>query len=116
LIAQQAQIALVGVKRMHMRIRRDDDGAIDIGRAQGLVFRPIEGKIDQPIVDEIDRLPVRQQPSTLVAKHAAIGDHRVDAMLLKEPLRQEKFRIEVLLGRPLIDDCDASGRADFTLK
>jgi hypothetical protein len=101
---------------MHMRIWRHHDGAIDIGRAQGLVFRPVEGKIDQTIVDEIDRLPLRQQPSMLVAKRAAIGDHRVDAMLLKEPLRQEKFRIEVLFRRPLIDDCDASWRADFTLK
>ena len=45
---------------MHMRIWRDDDSALGVGIAQGLVFRAIEGKIDQPIIDEIDRLPVRQ--------------------------------------------------------
>ena len=80
------------------------------------MLRPIEGEVDQPVIDEIDRLPVRQQPSMLIAKRAAVGDHRVDAVLLKQPLRQEKLRIEVLLGRPLIDDRDPSGRAGFSLQ
>ena len=42
---------------MHARIGGNDDSIVEIGRAQSLVFGTVEREIDQPIVDEIDRLP-----------------------------------------------------------
>ena len=91
---------------MHARIGRDDDGVVEIGRAQSLVLGMIEREIDQSIVDKIDWLSLGQQPAMLVAKLPGIGDHRLDAVLQEEALGQEKLRIEVLFRGPIIDDRD----------
>jgi hypothetical protein len=57
LIRQEHQIALVGAQRMHPRIGCNYDSAVEISRTQILVFDISERKIDQSIVDKIDRLP-----------------------------------------------------------
>jgi hypothetical protein len=44
---------------MHVRIWRNDNGAVGIGRTQRLLLGAIEGEIDEPVVHEIDRQPLR---------------------------------------------------------
>ena len=106
MIRKERQIALVCVKRMHTRIGGNDDSAVEIGRAQILMFGAAERKIDQSIVDEIDRPALREQLTTLVLELTAIHNHGLDTILLEETLRQQKLRIKILLCRPIIDDCD----------
>ena len=91
---------------MHARVGGNDNGVVEIGRAQIMVFGIAEGKIDQAIVDEIDRLALRQQSTTLMPKLTAIHNHRVDAIPLQEMPSQQKFRIKILFRGPIIDDCD----------
>ena len=80
--------------------------SVEIGRAQIPVFGIVKRKIDQPVVDEIDRRSLSEQLTALVAELISIDDHRVDAVLLKEALSQQELRIEILLRRPVVDDGD----------
>jgi hypothetical protein len=83
---------------MHMRIGGDDDGTAEIGRTQSLVLGALEGEVDQPVIDEIDRSSLNQQFAVLILKQPTIGDRRFDAVPLKEALGQEKLWIEVCLS------------------
>ena len=96
---------------MHARIGSNDDGVVEIGREQILVFRIAEGKIDQTIVGKIDWLSLCKQLTTLVSELTAIHNHRVDGVLLEESLSQQKLRIKILVCRPVVDDCNPPGSA-----
>ena len=101
---------------MHVRIGRDDHGPIEIGGAERCVFRPAEGEIHEPVIDEVDRVPAEQQASLLIAKLARIGDYSLDTVLTEQALREQKLRIEILLGRTLVDDGDPPWPTDPPLQ
>jgi len=55
-VGQQGQIPFVGEERMHARIGRYDNRIIRIGSAHRFMNGIIEREIDEPVVDQIDRL------------------------------------------------------------
>ncbi|MNQ80600.1 hypothetical protein D3C85_955870 [compost metagenome] len=110
LIAEQRQVVLVRIQRVGLRVRRDQDGALQIGLAQRCVGGIIEGEVGQAVVDQIDGQFAMPELPALEAEFAGIGDHRLPAMALEQLLEQQEFRVEVLpLGR-LVDDSDAAQR------
>ena len=71
----------------------------------------IEREIDQPIVDEVDRLSVVGQPSVLPDQLTGIGDDRLDSLFREKAPRQEKLRIEILRLRRVVADRDPARSA-----
>ena len=53
-IGKQAEVPLVGIERMDMRIWREHDAACHIGFPKGPALRAIEREIDQAIIHKID--------------------------------------------------------------
>ena len=45
---------------MYVRVRRHNDGVVEIGGAQRRVLRTLQSEVDQPVIDEIDGLALGQ--------------------------------------------------------
>ena len=91
---------------MHVRIRRNDDGAILVSAPQALVFRTYEAEIDQSVVYEVDRRVRDQQLAAAVPKLPGIGYHCLDAVLCEKASDQQELWIKVLVFGRVIDDCE----------
>ena len=52
-IGKKGEVALVGQHGMVIGVWRDDDQPACIGLSQCTMLRPLQGEIDQPIVNEV---------------------------------------------------------------
>ena len=91
-------------------MRRQHDAAGRENGPQVGVDRSRQGKVGQPVVDQIDRQPRVRQPVAVADEVAGIGDDGGDAVLLEQPAKEVEFRRHELRGRVVVDDGDARQR------
>ena len=109
-IAEQCEVALVGVQRMGLRMRRQHDPALQIRFAQRGASGLLQVEVGQPVVDQVDGQVAMPQRAAAPFERGRVGDDRAQAMPLEQLLEQQELGVEVLvLGSP-VDDGDARQR------
>jgi hypothetical protein len=103
-VAQHGEVALVGVERVRTRVRRDDDGALEVRLAKCLVRGCLQRKIRQAVVDEINAAVRVANASVTETKARWIAYDGLDAVTPEHLGGQQELRIQVLLLRALVHD------------
>jgi len=117
-IAQQRQVALVGVQRVAPGMRAHGHGAVEVGGAQRGRRRFGQREIGAAVVDEADAPAVEAQLAVNAGQLARVAHHRLDAAGAEAVLEQQELGVEVLLRRRLVDDGDqavAASGLDVTI-
>ena len=108
-VAEQRQIALVGVERMLARVGRQHHPG-EVGVAQRRVAGRLEIEVGEAVVDQIHGARRVLQPPVAKRQLRRVGEHSVDAVGFEQLLEQQKLRVQVLAGGMLVDDGDARQR------
>ena len=109
-IAEQCQVAFIGIQGMGLRMRRQQRRLLHISLAQGGIDGLIEGEVGQAVVHQVDGQFAMPKHPVAQAQFAGVGDHRLQTLALEQLLEQQELRVEVLLLRRLVDDGDAAQR------
>ena len=109
-IAEQCEVALVGVQRVGLRMRCQHDRALQIRLAQRGAAGLVQVEVGQPVVDQVDGQVAVPQRAAAPFERGRVGDDRSQAMPLEQLLEQQELGVEVLVLGCRVDDGDARQR------
>src|SRR5471032_1706141 len=95
---------------MSLRVRREYDRALDVGRTQCFALRRFQHKVGEPVVDQVNcQVIVTQSPFAEGQLRWRCYDSAY-AKSLEQALKQNELWIEILLLRGLVYNRDSSKR------
>jgi len=110
LVPEGHQIALVGVQRMHLRMRGENHRVGQIGGTQGRMLRLGESEVGEPVVDQIDPGAATSQALAIKGQLIRVGDHRRQTMRFEQLAEEFEFGRQILLAGPCVNNRDAHQR------